>query len=173
MAFSEKIIETRQKALALCKEYFARPDEIAEFNTLKILDAMRKVKVSEAHFNTTSGYAYDDIGRNKIEELYAEVFKAEDGFSAYTICIWYTCFSYCFYFGILRPGDQLIYITGTPYDTMQTVIGYATDSPGSLKEFGILYDEVPLKDGRVDFDVAKEKGYTTAMVGKKSLTSYC
>ena len=77
MAFSEKIIETRQKALALCKEYFARPDEIAEFNTLKILDAMRKVKVSEAHFNTTSGYAYDDIGRNKIEELYAEVFKAE------------------------------------------------------------------------------------------------
>lgn len=156
MAFSEKIIETRQKALALCKEYFARPDEIAEFNTLKILDAMRKVKVSEAHFNTTSGYAYDDIGRNKIEELYAEVFKAEAALVR-TQFVSGTHALATVLFGILRPGDQLIYITGTPYDTMQTVIGYATDSPGSLKEFGILYDEVPLKDGRVDFDVAKEK----------------
>ena len=156
MAFSEKIIETRQKALALCKEYFARPDEIAEFNTLKILDAMRKVKVSEAHFNTTSGYAYDDIGRNKIEELYAEVFKAEAALVR-TQFVSGTHALATVLFGILRPGDQLIYITGTPYDTMQTVIGYATDSPGSLKEFGILYDEVPLKDGCVDFNVAKEK----------------
>ena len=77
MAFSEKIVKLKQQALAKCKDYFARPDEIAEINTLKILDAMRKVKVSEAHFNTTSGYAYDDIGRGKLEELYAEVFKAE------------------------------------------------------------------------------------------------
>lgn len=166
MAFSEKIIETRQKALALCKEYFARPDEIAEFNTLKILDAMRKVKVSEAHFNTTSGYAYDDIGRNKIEELYAEVFKAEAALVR-TQFVSGTHALATVLFGILRPGDQLIYITGTPYDTMQTVIGYATDSPGSLKEFGILYDEVPLKDGRVDFDVAKEK-ITTKLNGSYS-----
>lgn len=77
IGFSERIIKLKQEALAKCKDYFARPDEIAEINTLKILDAMRKVKVSEAHFNTTSGYAYDDIGRGKLEELYAEVFKAE------------------------------------------------------------------------------------------------
>ena len=157
MAFSKKIIELKQQALAKCKDYFARPDEIAEINTLKILDAMRKVKVSEAHFNTTSGYAYDDIGRGKLEELYAEVFKAEAALVR-TQFVSGTHALATVLFGILRPSDELIYITGAPYDTMQTVIGYATDSPGSLKEFGILYDEVPLNaEGRVDFEVAKTK----------------
>ena len=149
MAFSEKIIETRQKALALCKEYFARPDEIAEFNTLKILDAMRKVKVSEAHFNTTSGYAYDDIGRSKIEELFAKVFGAERALVR-TNFVSGTHALATVLFGILRPGDKLVSITGAPYDTMQTVIGYANESPGSLKEFGVLYDELKMIDGKVD-----------------------
>lgn len=156
MAFSEKIIATREQALAKCKQYFLRPDKIAEENTLKVLDAMRKVKVSDAHFNTTSGYAYDDIGRGKLEQLYAEVFKAEAALVR-TQFVSGTHALATVLFGILRPGDEMIYITGTPYDTMQTVIGYAVDSPGSLKEFGVLYDEVALKDGKVDFEAAKQK----------------
>lgn len=156
MPFSEKIRSVKQQALQKCRRYFERPDEIAEANTLKILDAMRKCKVSEAHFNTTSGYAYDDIGRGKLEELYAEVFKAEAALVR-TQFVSGTHALATVLFGILRPGDELVYITGAPYDTMQTVIGYACDSPGSLKEFGVLYDEVPLKDGRVDFETAKCK----------------
>lgn len=156
MPFSPKILATRQQALEKCRAYFKRPDDIAEANTLKILDAMRRCKVSEAHFNTTSGYAYDDIGRGKLEELYADVFKAEAALVR-TQFVSGTHALATVLFGILRPGDELVYITGAPYDTMQTVIGYACDSPGSLKEFGVLYDEVPLKDGRVDFETAKEK----------------
>ncbi len=156
MTFSPKILQIKEMALEKCKQYFSLPDAIAEKNTLKILDAMRKAKVSDAHFNTTSGYAYDDIGRGKLEELYAEIFKAESALVR-TQFVSGTHALATVLFGILRPGDELIYITGAPYDTMQTVIGYATDSPGSLKEFGILYDEVPLKNGKVDFEIAETK----------------
>ena len=140
---------------------------------------MRKNRVSEAYFHTTSGYAYDDLGRQKLEELYAEVMGAEralvrsqfvSGTHALATVL----------FGILRPGDQLLSLTGTPYDTMQTVIGYKNPSSGSLKEFGILYDELPLVDNCVDINsipsavksstkmvmIQRSRGYST----RKSLT---
>ena len=154
MAFSQKLVELKQEVLKESQELFARVDAIAEENTLKVLDAMRECKVSDAHFNTTTGYAYDDIGRTKLEELYARIFGAERALVR-TQFVSGTHALATVLFGILRPGDELVSLTGKPYDTMQTVIGYENPSPGSLKEFGVLYNELPMIDGRVDMDGIK------------------
>ncbi|MCR5030252.1 MAG: methionine gamma-lyase family protein [Selenomonadaceae bacterium] len=134
---------------------FRTVEQISEDNTLKILDAMRALRVSEAYFHTTSGYAYDDLGRQKLDELFAQVFGAESALVR-TQFVSGTHALATVLFGVLRPGDRLLSITGAPYDTMQTVIGYANPSSGSLKEFGILYDELPLIDGQVDIDGIEE-----------------
>lgn len=151
MSFSKKILDLKKEILAESQPFFNRVNEIAEANTLKVLDAMRECKVSDAHFNTTSGYAYDDIGRGKLEELYAEIFGAERALVR-TQFVSGTHALATVLFGILRPGDELVSLTGKPYDTMQTVIGYDNPSPGSLKEFGVLYKELPMADGKVDMD---------------------
>ena len=149
MPFSKKIMDLKQVVLKESQPLFNHVDEVAEVNTLKVLDAMRECKVSEAHFNTTSGYAYDDIGRSKLEELYAKIFGAERALVR-TQFVSGTHALATVLFGILRPGDELVSLTGKPYDTMQTVIGYDNPSPGSLKEFGVLYNELPMIDGKVD-----------------------
>ncbi|SFW20511.1 methionine gamma-lyase family protein [Selenomonas ruminantium] len=154
MAFSQKIVDLKKEVLAESQELFAHVDAIAEENTLKVLDAMRECKVSDAHFNTTSGYAYDDIGRSKLEELYANIFGAERALVR-TQFVSGTHALATVLFGILRPGDELVSLTGKPYDTMQTVIGYDNPSPGSLKEFGVLYNELSMIDGKVDMDGIK------------------
>ena len=151
MSFSEKLLKVKAEAMREAASMFRHIDEIAEANTLKVLDAMRECQVSEAHFNTTSGYAYDDIGRSKIEELYAKVFGAERALVR-TNFVSGTHALATVLFGILRPGDKLVSITDAPYDTMQTVIGYANPGKGSLKEFGVLYDELPMIEGRVDME---------------------
>ena len=147
--FSKKLLNLKKEVLQESQEGFIRVDDIAEANTLKVLDAMRECKVSDAHFNTTSGYAYDDIGRGKLEELYAKVFGAERALVR-TQFVSGTHALATVLFGILRPGDELVSLTGKPYDTMQTVIGYENESAGSLKEFGVLYNELPMVDGKVD-----------------------
>ncbi len=156
MTFSKKLLDIKQRVLEESRPLFKHIDAIAEQNTLKVLDAMRKVRVSDAHFNTTSGYAYDDIGRSKLEELYAEIFGAERALVR-TQFVSGTHALATVLFGILRPGDELVSLTGAPYDTMQTVIGYANPSKGSLKEFGILYDELPMVEGKVDLGGIAEK----------------
>ena len=130
---------------------FAHIDEVAEINTKKVLDAMRACRISDAHFSVSFGYAYSDLGREKLDELYARVFGAERALVR-TQFVSGTHALAAVLFGILRPGDQLVSITGAPYDTMQTVIGWAHESVGSLKEFGVGYDELPMRDGRVDLD---------------------
>ena len=152
MEFSTALLQAKAQALKLAQPYFQRTEAIAEANTLKVLTAMRRHKVSEAHFNVSSGYAYDDIGRTKLEELYAEIFGTESALVR-TQFVSGTHALASVLFGILRPGDRLLSLTGTPYDTMRTVIGYTSPSAGSLKEFGILYDELPLlPDGQVNID---------------------
>lgn len=155
MSFSKKIKDLKREVLKESEPLFAHIEDVAEANTLKVLDAMRECRVSDAHFNTTTGYAYDDIGRGKLEELYAKIFGAEralvrtqfvSGTHALTTVL----------FGILRPGDELVSLTGKPYDTMQTVIGYDNPSPGSLKEFGVLYNELPMVAGKVDMAHIKD-----------------
>ena len=130
---------------------FAHIDEVAEINTKKVLDAMRACRISDAHFSVSFGYAYSDLGREKLDELYARVFGAERALVR-TQFVSGTHALAAVLFGILRPGDQLVSITGVPYDTMQTVIGWAHESVGSLKEFGVGYDELSMRDGRVDLD---------------------
>ena len=154
MSFSKKVQDLKEEVLKESDPLFRHVEDVAEANTLKVLDAMRECRVSDAHFNTTTGYAYDDIGRGKLEELYAKVFGAERALVR-TQFVSGTHALATVLFGILRPGDELVSLTGKPYDTMQTVIGYDHPSAGSLKEFGILYNELPMIDGRVDLDGIK------------------
>ncbi len=151
MSFSKELLTLKKRVLDELAPSFRRIEQISEENTLKVLTAMRECKVSDIHFNTSSGYAYDDIGRSKLEELYAKVFAAESALVR-TQFVSGTHALATVLFGILRPGDKIISLTGTPYDTMQTVIGYTASSSGSLKEYGILYDELPLNEGRVDVE---------------------
>ena len=141
----------REAVVSRAREAFACMDEVAECNTRKVLDAMRECRVSDAHFGVSAGYAYSDLGREKLDELYARVFGAERALVR-TQFVSGTHALATVLFGILRPGDQLVSITGAPYDTMQTVIGWAHESAGSLKEFGVDYDELPMQDGRVDME---------------------
>lgn len=152
MSFSKELLSLKKEVLEEISPQFRRVEEISEANTLKILDTMREVRLSEAHFNTTAGYAYDDIGRQKVDELFARVFGAERALVR-TQFVSGTHALATVLFGLLRPNDELLSLTGAPYDTMQTVIGYANESPGSLKEFGVKYRELPLtEEGCIDFD---------------------
>lgn len=153
--FSEKILLTKQQSLIACRSYFERVEEIAEKNTLKVLNTLRKHKIAEHHFHTTSGYAYSDAGREKLELVWADICGAEKALVR-TQFVSGTHALASVLFGILRPGDELLSITGTPYDTMQTVIGYHEESAGSLKEFGISYNEVPMKNDKVDLEAVKK-----------------
>ena len=151
MSFSKELLTLKERVLDELALSFRRIEQMSEENTLKVLTAMRECKVSDIHFNTSSGYAYDDIGRSKLEELYAKVFAAESALVR-TQFVSGTHALATVLFGILRPGDKIVSLTGAPYDTMQTVIGYTASSSGSLKEYGILYDELPLNEGRVDVE---------------------
>lgn len=155
MSFSKKITDLKREVLKESEPLFAHIEDVAEANTLKVLDAMRECRVSDAHFNTTTGYAYDDIGRGKLEELYVKIFGAERALVR-TQFVSGTHALATVLFGILRPGDELVSLTGKPYDTMQTVIGYDNPSPGSLKEFGVLYNELPMVAGKVDMAHIKD-----------------
>ena len=155
MSFSKKITDLKREVLKESEPLFAHIEDVAEANTLKVLDAMRECRVSDAHFNTTTGYAYDDIGRGKLEELYAKISGAERALVR-TQFVSGTHALATVLFGILRPGDELVSLTGKPYDTMQTVIGYDNPSPGSLKEFGVLYNELPMVAGKVDMAHIKD-----------------
>ena len=151
---TEKFLKLKKKILNEVAENFSRVEEISEINTLKVLNAMRKLKVSDAHFKTSTGYAYGDIGREKLDELFAEIFKAESALVR-TQFVSGTHALATVLFGILRPNDELISVTGEPYDTMQTVIGWKNPARGSLKEFGVNYKEVALQGGKVDLAAIK------------------
>lgn len=132
------------------REVFYNLDEIELFNTNKVLNAFKKHQISEAHLNGTTGYGYGDIGRDAIESIYADVFKAEDALVR-TQFISGTHTISTALFGILRPGDVVLSINGKPYDTLDEVIGIR-DNPSSLKAFGVTYKQVDLNNGNFDFD---------------------
>lgn len=152
--FPQRLIDLKKIVLDEVAENFGRVEEISSRNTLKVLNAMRRLKVSDAHFKTSTGYAYGDIGREKLDELFAEIFCAEAALVR-TQFVSGTHALATALFGILRPGDELVSLTGAPYDTLQTVIGHAHAAAGSLKEFGIDYRELPLANGKVDVDAIK------------------
>ena len=149
-------------------------DDIALFNSKKVLDAFREVGISEYHLNSTTGYGYNDVGRDAIEEVYSKIFKSESslvrsqfisGTHALTVGL----------FGLLRPNDIMLSISGLPYDTLHEVIGIK-DNPSSLKSFGIKYEEIDLIDNDFDYNtiinrvskndlkmvyIQRSKGYST------------
>ena len=148
------LIDLKNIVLAEVADTFQRVDDISAQNTLKVLNSMRRLKISDAHFKTSTGYAYGDIGREKLDALFADVFKAEAALVR-TQFVSGTHALATALFGVLRPGDELVSLTGAPYDTLQTVIGHARPAQGSLKEFGIGYRELPLAGGKVDVDAIK------------------
>ena len=150
-SFPPEILAIRKQALAVVQPFFTVVDEISEKNTVKVLNAFRKHKVADYHFRTTSGYAYNDAGREKLEAVWADICGAEKALVR-TQFVSGTHALATVLFGILRPGDELLSLTGAPYDTMQTVIGHTSSSPGSLKEFDIDYSELPMIDSGVDMD---------------------
>lgn len=172
----DEIIKKSEKEL---EEEYKKIDKICEFNSNKVLNAFKKNKVSETHFSQTTGYGYGDTGRDTLENVYSDIFKSEDslvrsqiisGSHALTVTL----------FGLLRPGDTMLSITGKPYDTLDEVIGIK-ENESSLKSFGINYKQNDLIDNEFDYEKIKEtlqnnniklieiqrsKGYST----RKSIT---
>lgn len=152
----DEIFELSESVMDDIKDRFEEIKKVREYNQYKVLKAMQNAHLSDNHFNWTTGYGYNDLGREKIEEIYSEVFGAEDalvrpiivnGTHALTLCIQ----------GIVRPGDEILSVTGKPYDTLEGVIGIREEK-GSLKEFGVTYNQVDfLEDGNVDLEGIKEK----------------
>lgn len=161
------------------KEQFDKIDSLVYRNSLKVLNAFHKNNLSESHFSSTTGYGYNDIGRDTIEKIFADVFKCEDalvrsqfisGSHALTVCL----------FALLRPNDTLLSISGLPYDTLHEVIGIK-ENKSSLKSYGIHYEQIDLIDNEFDYkkieetlkskkikviEIQRSKGYST----RKSIT---
>lgn len=146
---------------------------IAEENQWKVMQAFQKNRVSDFHFTPSTGYGYDDDGRDTLERVYADVFKAEAALVRPQIISGTHAISTAL-FGVLRPGDDLLYITGAPYDTLEEIIGIRGSGKGSLKEYQIGYDMVPLKeDGSVDLELVRAKiKPTTKMIGIQRSRGY-
>ncbi len=174
MGFSKNVCDYAFKVEESLKERFDKIDKIAEFNQLKVLKAMQDNKLSDAHFGTATGYGYTDIGRDKLEEIYASVFKTEAALVRPQI----TCGTHALAIalaGNLRPGDEVLSPVGKPYDTLESVIGIRK-ATGSLAEYGITYAQVDLLEGdKFDYDgiknainektklvtIQRSKGYAT------------
>lgn len=167
-----EIIELVNRKEKLILDKFNRINEIKEYNQYKVINAMQECRLSSTDFNWTTGYGYGDIGRDKVEEIYAHVFNTEDalvrpaiasGTHAITLTL----------SGILRPGDELIAITGAPYDTLQKVIGVKGNISGTLIEYGVRYKEIPLIGNAIDIEeVIKSVSKDTKMLMIQRSTGY-
>ena len=151
----EKIIKLVNDSEKELDKEFKKIDEICEYNSLKVLNAFWNNKLSESHFSQTTGYGYDDIGRDVIEKIYAEIFGAEDalvrsqfisGSHALTVAL----------FAYLRPGDTMLSISGLPYDTLHEVIGIVPND-SSLKSFGVNYEQIDLINDDFDYEKIEER----------------
>jgi cystathionine beta-lyase family protein involved in aluminum resistance len=148
-------------------------DERAENNQFKVLRSFQKHKVSDSHFIPSTGYGYDDIGRDTLENIYADVFGADAGLVRPQIISGTHAISIAL-FGVLRPGDELVYLTGKPYDTLEEIVGIRGAGTGSLKDFNISYKCVDLDDsGKVDYaKVQQTISPRTKMVGIQRSKGY-
>ncbi|WWY82402.1 methionine gamma-lyase family protein [Pediococcus pentosaceus] len=151
----KRIIEEVEKQI---QPRLSEIDDQVTFNQRKVLEAFQKERISEENLNGATGYGYNDMGRDALDRVYADVFKTEDALVRPQFVSGTHTISSA-YFGMLRPGDKLLYLTGMPYDTIQEVIGVTGKTGmGSLKDFKIDFDYVPLlENGKVDFKAAKTK----------------
>lgn len=155
LGISEKIYDYSNDILEGLKERFDNIDKNAEYNQLKVIDAMQKNRVAEMHLSGTTGYGYNDSGRDTLEQVYADIFKTESALVRPQI----TCGTHALNVALsanLRPGDELLSPVGKPYDTMDEIIGIRP-SKGSLKEYGVTYSQVDLlADGSFDYNGIKQ-----------------
>ena len=154
--FDETLLSLADAALTRCAPAFAAIDSVTERNQQKMLASFIHHKVSETMFAPSTGYGYNDVGRDTLDAVFAEAVGAEDAVVRHN----FTCGTHTLtvaLFGVLRPGDAMLCVTGLPYDTIQPVIGIGeTSAAGSLKDFGVRYEQVDLKpDGTVDFDAIR------------------
>ena len=174
MGVDEKVFDYAQEVEKGLKDRFETLDAIAQLNQIKVLNAMQKHQIAEMHLGGTTGYGYNDSGREAVEALYADVFGTEDALVRPQI----TCGTHALGLALsanLRPGDEILAISGKPYDTLEEVIGIR-ESKGSLKEYGITYAQVDLlEDGSFDLEgiknaindktklihIQRSKGYAT------------
>ena len=162
---SEEVRALGEQALKESEPYFQKIEETAEFNQQKMLKAFIDNKVSESMFSGTTGYGYGDRGREVIDKVFAQAVGAEDALVRHN----FTCGTHTLavaLFGVLRPGDTMLCVTGTPYDTIHSVIGLSGENMGSLKDFGIKYKQVDLdENGRIDLEnIEKAVNEETTMV---------
>ncbi|OKZ66025.1 MAG: hypothetical protein BHW02_03240 [Clostridium sp. 28_12] len=176
-----EILELSKKVEKEIQPQFEKIEQIKELNSLKVLEAFQYCRLSEMHLHSSTGYGIDEIGRNKIEEIYARIFRTEDALVRAQLISGTHALAVTL-FGLLRPGDTLLSISGAPYDTLQTIIGISKEkSKSSLKEFGVKYEQIDLINDDFDIKVVQDrvaqndikvieiqrsKGYST----RKSLT---
>ena len=163
MGISKIVYDYTDKILKELESRFNNIDKVAELNQLKVLKAMQDAKVSTECFNTSTGYGYGDIGRDTLERVFANVFRGEDALVRSQI----TCGTHALALALsanLRPGDELLSVSGKPYDTLEEVIGIR-ESKGSLYEYGVTYNQVDLIDGHFDYDgIKKALGLKTKLI---------
>ena len=151
LQISDRVRALAAQAQADLRPQFDRIDAIAEANTQKVLAAFQKHRVAESYFAGTTGYGYDDIGRDKLDEIYADIFGTEDALVRINFVNGTHAIT-CALFGCLRPGDVLVSAVGAPYDTLLGVVGVTPKGPGSLKDYGVEYRQVDLRDNAPDPD---------------------
>jgi cystathionine beta-lyase family protein involved in aluminum resistance len=150
LGISKKVLELSDEILKGLKERFEKIDETAEINQLKVINAMQKNKLAAEHFESSTGYGYDDAGRETLEKVYADIFHAEDALVRPTL----TCGTHALTIALsanVRPGDEILSPVGKPYDTLEGVIGIRPQK-GSLAEYGVSYSQVDLLPNG-DFDL--------------------
>ncbi|MGM9539050.1 MAG: aminotransferase class I/II-fold pyridoxal phosphate-dependent enzyme [Candidatus Onthomonas sp.] len=143
ISLSDRVLQLSRETQAEIQGQFAAIDEIAEYNSRKVLAAFQNHRVSEACFAGTTGYGYDDLGRDLLDKIYADIFGTEDALVRIQFVNGTHAIASCLY-GVLEPGDVLLSAVGAPYDTIQGVIGITGDYPLSLKKYGVEYREVPI-----------------------------
>ncbi len=150
--FSDELNNLSETALADCSQKFSEIDKLTEYNQQMVLKAFIDCGVSESHFTASTGYGYGDRGREVLDELTAKIFNTEDAIIRHSFASGTHTLAVML-FGILRPGDKVLCLTGTPYDTIHSVIGLSGEGMGSLKDFGVTFNIVGLKnDGTPDYE---------------------
>ncbi len=152
----KRIVEASERAVELCKPFLDITDGITEYNQHKMLKAFQNARVSESCFAGSTGYGYGDRGREALDRVFAEAMGAEDALVRHNFASGTHTLTVAL-FGVLRPNDTMVSVTGIPYDTRQGVIGLGGESSGSLKEFGIKYEQTDLlENGRIDFEAMRK-----------------
>ena len=181
LGIKKEILELSREVEREIQPQFEKIEKIKEINSIKVLEAFQYCRLSEMHLQSSTGYGIDEIGRNKIEEIYARIFKTEDALVRAQLISGTHALAVTL-FGLLRPGDTMLSISGAPYDTLQTIIGISKEErKSSLKAFGIKYEQIELLEDDFDIkaieervakkdikliEIQRSKGYST----RKSLT---